>query len=313
MTKPKISIIIPVYNVEKYLRECLDSCINQTLENIEIICVDDCSTDDSYKILEEYQSKDPRIEIFKQKQNNRQGAARNKGLEIATGEYIWFVDSDDYIDTKACQILYDAIRDFNVDILCFSAIQFIKKEEDRIFSYPQYFQGVQINKIYHPKTNWREIHFSNLNVSPCTYLTKRSSLQNLRFREDVFFEDTDFTTILLASVNSFCFIPYSAYFRRINLGSTTQTPMSQKKLEDLIKMLQSLDDFVKKNKISEHHFLYNFLICQIDYIFELCNSVKEIKPNNLDMLMELKIQYRRPKHSLKRFTRKMLNKLLGDF
>ncbi len=313
MTEPKISIIIPVYNTEKFLKECLDSCTNQTVKDIEIICVDDCSADNSYKILEEYQQKDSRIRIFKQEKNKKQGAARNRGLGIATGEYIWFVDSDDYIDTNACQILYDSIRDFNVDILCFSAIQFTETEKHQIFSYPQYFQGVQINKIYHPQTNWKEINFSNLNVSPCTYLTKRSSLQNLRFREGVFFEDTDFTPILLASANSFCFIPYSAYFRRINSGSTTQTPMSQKKLEDLIKMLQSLDDFVKKNKISGHHFLYNFLICQIDYIFELCNSVKEIKPNNLDMLMELKIQYRRPKHSLKRFTRKMLNKLLGDF
>ncbi|MBP5592314.1 glycosyltransferase family 2 protein [bacterium] len=310
MSKPKISIIIPVYNVEEYLAECLDSCVNQTLRDIEIICVDDCSSDSSYKILEGYRDKDPRIRIFRQEQNRKQGAARNRGLKIATGEYVWFVDSDDYIDTKACQILYDAIKDFNVDILCFSAIQFTK---NRIFSYPQHFQGVQINKIYHPKTNWKEINFSNLNVVPWAYLSKKSIIQEFQFRENVFFEDTDFSAILLASVNSFCFIPYSAYFRRINSDSTTQTPMSQKKLEDCIALLNSLDDFVKKNKISEYHFLYKFLTGQIDYIFELCNSIKEIKPNNLDMLMELKIQYRRPKHSLKRFTRKMLNKLLGDF
>jgi len=313
MSEPKISIVIPVYNVEKYLRECLDSCVNQTLENIEIICVDDCSTDNSYKILEEYQSKDPRIKIFKQEQNNRQGAARNKGLELAIGEYLWFVDSDDYIDTKACQILYDAIKKFNVDLLCFSAIQFAETNKIRQFSYPHYFQGVQNNKIYYPKTNWREIHFSNLNVSPCTYLIKRSAIQNLRFRENVFFEDTDFTAILLSSVNSFCFIPYSAYFRRINSGSTTQTPMSQKKLEDLIEMLQSLDDFVKKNKINGHHFLHNFLTGQICHILQSCQSANNIKPSNLNMLFDLKTKYRQPKRSIKRLVGKTLEKLLGDF
>ena len=312
MTKPKISIIIPAYNVEKYLRECLDSCINQTLKDIEIICVDDCSTDNSYKILEEYQQKDSRIRIFRQEQNNRQGTARNKGLEIATGEYVWFVDSDDYIDTKACQILYDAIKEFNVDMLCFSAIQFSETNKVRQFSYPQYFQGVQINKIYHPKTNWREIHFSNLNVSPCTYLTKRTIIHNFRFREGVFFEDTDFTPILLSSVDSFCFIPYSAYFRRINSGSTTQTPMSQQKLENLVAVVESLNKFATSNKIKKEHFLSKFLAAQIDYIFELSRSVG-IKSNNLDILSELKTKYQHHKHSLKKLLRKILNKLSGDF
>jgi len=313
MTGPKISIIIPVYNVKIYLRECLDSCVNQTLEDIEIICVDDCSTDNSYEILEEYQQKDSRIKIFKQERNNKQGAARNKGLEVATGEYIWFVDSDDYIDTKACQILYNAIKEFGVDMLCFSATQFTETEKNRTFSYPQYFQGVQINKIYHPKTNWREIKFYNLNVSPCTYLTKRSVVQNFRFREGVFFEDTDFTPILLASANSFIYIPYTAYYRRIHPTSTTQSALSQKRLEDLIEMIRSLDKFTTENKINKQHFLYEFLVCQIDYIFELCQSAADIRPNNLDMLLELKARYRRPKYSIKRFIGKMIKKLVGDF
>ena len=98
MIEPKISIIIPVYNVEKYLRECLDSCINQTLADIEIICVDDCSPDNSIKILEEYQAKDYRIKIFRHEKNKNLGAARNTGIQNAIGEYVWFVDSDDYID-----------------------------------------------------------------------------------------------------------------------------------------------------------------------------------------------------------------------
>ena len=105
MSEPKISIIIPIYNVEKYLRECLDSCTNQTLKDIEIICVDDASPDNSIKILEEYQVKDSRIKIFRHKKNKNLGAARNTGLEHATGEYIWFVDSDDWIEPTMYEVL----------------------------------------------------------------------------------------------------------------------------------------------------------------------------------------------------------------
>ena len=313
MSEPKISIIIPIYNVGKYLRECLDSCVNQTLKDIEFICVDDCSTDDSYKILEEYRQTDSRIKIFRHETNKKQGTARNPGLANAIGEYIWFVDSDDSIDTKACQILYDAIKEFDVDMLCFSATQFTKKDEQQIFSYPQYFQGVQINKIYHPQTNWREIQFSNLNVSPCTYLTKRVVIHNFRFRESVFFEDTDFTPILFYSVDSFCYIPYTAYFRRINPESITQITMSRKKLEDLINMIESLDKFVRENKINKKDFLCKFLITQINHVYELCNSNDSIKPNNFSTLLNLKIKHQQPKYFVKRYIKKVLRKLFGDF
>jgi glycosyltransferase involved in cell wall biosynthesis len=313
MSEPKISIIIPVYNVEIYLRECLDSCVNQTLEDIEIICVDDCSTDNSYEILEEYQLKDSRVRIFQHETNKNLGAARNTGLQNATGEYVWFVDSDDYIDTKACQILYDAIKGFDVDMLCFSDIQFSDISGIRRFSHPDCFQGIQINKIYHPQTDWKEIVFSNLNVSACMYLAKTSVIKNFRFREGVWHEDTDFTPILFSSVDSFCYIPYTAYFRRINPESITQKAISQKRLEDLIDMLGALDKFVTEYKINREHFLYEFLVSQIDYIFELCQSTKNIKPNNIGTLLNLKAKYRRPKHSAKRLIGKMIKKLVGDF
>lgn len=93
---PKVSIIVPVYNVENYLRKCLDSLINQTLKNIEIICINDGSTDNSLSILEEYASKDERIIVINQ-ENAGVSSARNRGLEIATGEYIAFVDADDSV------------------------------------------------------------------------------------------------------------------------------------------------------------------------------------------------------------------------
>ena len=98
----KVSVIIPVYNVEQYLRPCLDSVLNQTLKNIEIICIDDGSTDDSLKILMEYAEKDNRITILKQK-NKGAGVARNYGMSIATGEYFLFLDSDDFFSETLLQ------------------------------------------------------------------------------------------------------------------------------------------------------------------------------------------------------------------
>lgn len=331
---PKISIIIPVYNVEKYLRECLDSCVNQTLEDIEIICVDDASPDNSIKILEEYRQKDSRIKILRHEKNKNLGAARNTGLTNATGEYVWFVDSDDYIDTKACQILYDAIKEFDVDMLCFSALKFVDEDKKRRFIYDEYYhQGVQINKIYHPKTKWEEINFSNLNVTAWAYITKKNVIQKFRFREGVWHEDVDFTPILLASVDSFCYIPYAAYFYRMNQSSIMQTPMSQKRLEDLIKVSETLDEFVTHNKIEKKHFFYKKLVAGIYGISNTIQSIIDmepnIKPSNLNVLTALQKKYSRAlleykkqitppkqsifrKYSLKRFIRKVGKKIRGS-
>ena len=116
MSAPLISVIIPVFNTEKYLKECLNSLINQTLINIEIICINDASTDNSLNILCEYAEKDKRIKVIDLKINKRQGGARNEGLKVAGGEYIGFVDSDDWIDIKMYQRLYKKIIEEKADI-----------------------------------------------------------------------------------------------------------------------------------------------------------------------------------------------------
>ena len=106
----KISICVPVYNVEKYLRECLNSLINQTYKNIEIICVDDGSTDDSLQILKEYSSKDSRIQIIKHEKNKGLFCARKTAVKEAIGEYLLFVDSDDFIEVKTCEHLVRKLK-----------------------------------------------------------------------------------------------------------------------------------------------------------------------------------------------------------
>lgn len=113
----KVSVIIPVYNAEKYLPKCLDSVLNQTLKEIEVICVNDKSPDNCNKILENYAKKDPRILVINHKENKGACAARNSGLNAAKGEYIRFCDADDKIDPKTCEISYKKAKDENADIL----------------------------------------------------------------------------------------------------------------------------------------------------------------------------------------------------
>jgi len=103
MNLPLLTIAVAVYNTEKYLRECLDSVVDQTYRNLEIICVNDCSTDNSLEILEEYATKDKRIKIIINEKNLGLGVTRNVGMEAAHGEYILFIDSDDWLDLTTCE------------------------------------------------------------------------------------------------------------------------------------------------------------------------------------------------------------------
>ena len=116
MNQPKVSVIIPVYNTEKYLRECLDSVVNQTLRDIEIICVDDGSTDASPEILRKYAEKDSRVQVFTQEKSNA-GAARNVGLSKAAGEYLAFLDSDDYYELSMLEHMLACAQERAADVV----------------------------------------------------------------------------------------------------------------------------------------------------------------------------------------------------
>ncbi|GLB58983.1 glycosyltransferase family 2 protein [Cytobacillus sp. NCCP-133] len=119
---PVISIIIPIYNAEKYLRKCLDSLIRQTFTDIEIICVDDESTDNSGRILEEYAKNDHRIVVVSQKNTGASGA-RNTGMKISRGKYIMFVDSDDWLDLETCETAYRIAKDYMADVVMWSYVR----------------------------------------------------------------------------------------------------------------------------------------------------------------------------------------------
>lgn len=149
--KPKISIIVPVYNVEAYLPQCLDSLINQTYGNLEIICVNDGSPDGSGEILREYAVRDARVYIIEQVNQGLSGA-RNTGLKYATGEFIMFVDSDDWIDTRTCEIAIAAAKENDADLVFWSYTrEFQTVSKDRLLYWDD-------GEVFEKKRLQAEIH-----------------------------------------------------------------------------------------------------------------------------------------------------------
>jgi len=120
MSTPKVSVVIPVHNTQNYLNQCLDSLINQTLKDIEIICVDDASTDNSLAVLRDYALKDSRVKVMHNEVSKSALGARKKGVLASSGEYIMFLDSDDYYVSDACELAYNKITEQNVDIVHFT-------------------------------------------------------------------------------------------------------------------------------------------------------------------------------------------------
>ena len=160
---PLVSIIVPVYNTEKYLPICLDSLVNQTFKDIEVICIDDKSKDSSLKILQDYSKKDSRIKIIKNEVNKGLGETRNVGIRNSKGNYISFVDSDDYIDINFIKYFYETVKKYDADIVSTSNIMSINK--DKIIPYKD-------NKVYNLKNNVnRQEGISNLQIENLKYDT----------------------------------------------------------------------------------------------------------------------------------------------
>lgn len=174
-TKPKISVVVPVYKVEQWLKECMDSLVNQTLKEIEIICVDDGSPDNCGKILDEYAEKDSRVKVIHQKNSGVQ-KARNAGLDIATGEYITFADSDDYLELNAYEVAYNYAKKDDVDILQFKYRQFYDGKDDYVnkldlsdspvISLKEYWQLEQSRTVWNKLFKFEIIQNNNIRFIP---------------------------------------------------------------------------------------------------------------------------------------------------
>lgn len=219
----KVSVIIPVYNTEKYLKECLDSIVNQSLEDIEIICIDDGSTDNSLEILREYAENDSRFKIFSQ-ENNGQGSARNYGLDVAKGEYIYFMDSDDFIELNTLSDCYNEANKNNLDFLMFQLINYDESKKslyhDNDYDMPNVGDLVADNVFSYADLNHLIFQVA---VSPVNKLYSKKFLDdiNVRFPEDVIFEDNVFFWNVFLNAKRIKFLKHHYYIRRRHSSSTT--------------------------------------------------------------------------------------------
>lgn len=218
---PLISVIIPVYNVENFLHDCLNSVISQTYTNLEIILVDDGSTDKSGEICDEFAKNDTRIKVLHQK-NSGQAVARNNALDIMQGEYLSFVDSDDIIDENYIQILFDLIKKYNTKISMANYKEFSKNEQ--IQSYKA--ENLQNNdeKLLEPKDIFIGSCVGNgyFMTGVCRILYFKEIFANLRFPAGEIHEDVAIWFEIFNSTQKIATNQKNIYFYRKNPNSTTQ-------------------------------------------------------------------------------------------
>ena len=232
----KISIIVPIYNVESYLEQCLNSIINQTYKNLEIILINDGSTDNSGKICDLYAKKDSRITVI-HKKNGGLSDARNTGLSIATGEYIAFIDSDDFIELNMYQVLYRNAIMYNADIVWCNYYDFSNNSR----SCPNI---ISKNNIYNldsnPETFAKDLlYMYKMDAHVWCRLYKKSLFNSLKFPFNKTFEDIFILLPLLFSAKKIICITDTLYNYRVRNNSIVDICFNHKKKNILIDFIES--------------------------------------------------------------------------
>ncbi len=243
MNKVTLSIIVPVYNVEKYLTRCLDSLVSQTLQNIEIVVVNDGSPDNSQEIIDMYSEKYKCIKTYV-KENGGQSDARNYGLRKATGEYIAFVDSDDYVDSSMFEVMYAKAKAEDYDIV---VCDFEEIYEDYVVR-----GSSRIKNDLHGRDAVRD-HMCDIYPSPWNKIYKRDLIiPNLEFKKGVWAEDVEWMYRLLPFVNSIGVIrkPFYKYIQR--QGSVSR--INDSRIFDYIGNWNGLIDFYKRNNFYDDYY-----------------------------------------------------------
>ena len=263
----KLSIIVPVYNVAEYLERCLNSLINQTLNEIEIICVNDGSTDNSLCILEKFAGLDNRIKIINQKNKGLSGA-RNTGIKLIQGEYFGFLDSDDWVDLDYFEKLYKRAKNCDADI---SLGDFIRKgkfkhkirlklnKEEEFVGDNEKFYGSQ---FYHFPCVWNKIY-------------KTSKFNDLRFIEGMYFEDGPYTIQALHRANKVvtCCNTYLYYF--VNPNSIVKT-LNKKKEQDMYNSSKFILNYIKNNMQIQDKGIYYETFAQKLWRIKLYSNVENL-------------------------------------
>lgn len=256
----KISVIIPVYNCEKFLPVCLDSIIFQTYEDLEIICINDGSKDDSLKVLEEYELKDSRIKVINQK-NQGQSAARNRGIEKATGEYISFIDADDWVSLSLYAKFVKKLKTSgqNIDIFLFNGINFNNKEQgcySTLFFSIKDWNNNQQTDFVHTFNDCMKPFSGNMSICNKIYRTEFLKKNNIKFAENLIFEDQLFfteTSLKAESILIDCEPLY--HYRQQNTSSTMSTLGNN--VFDIFKIINRIEKLLKDtNNYEEYKYAF---------------------------------------------------------
>lgn len=221
-----ISVIVPVYNTELYLSRCIDSIIDQTYKNLEIILVDDGSTDHSGEICDSYAEKDKRIQVI-HKENGGTASARNRGLEIARGEYVGFVDSDDYVAEDMYQTLVEYMQP-DIDIICCGRVCILPRGKEKRYC---------INKaeIFSREEALEElILLRKMSTSVCTSLYRRSLFQDIWFPQGVVNEDVSAQYELYKKARKVCHVGRAKYFNYHRGDSKSNGDFYMKRIDYLL-------------------------------------------------------------------------------
>lgn len=285
MTEIKVSVIVPVYNSVKYINKCVDSLLSQTLEEIEIILVNDASTDKSLDILRDYERQFPeKVKVIDSKINRRQGGARNLGIEVAKGEYIAFLDSDDYVSVQAYQLMYDKAISTASDIVECQYFEVVGNQE-----YKKEYRTEAMDLLTEEKKKYL---FLNPNFGPIwTKIYKRELLidNNLRFVEHAVYEDIVFTPLVMmyAKKVELVNLPLYYYVRHEGTTTTSKKPFSEERYKSaqFFKGQSEVRGFSNQYK---EEYEYNFVhFGYAGLIWPVLNSSVEIKKQYLPIMREI--------------------------
>jgi len=281
MSTPKersiyLSILIPVYNVESYLALCLDSVLAQDVSGIEVICVNDCSTDNSLSILRDYQARySSTLRVIALDENLGLSHARNLLLSQAQGDYIWFVDSDDWIENAAIKTLKPLIQSNSYDVILFDML---REKKAGVLKSVSCFP-VKPNELISSKDTLVKKTFQSKKLFPWLRVFKREVwCASLAYPDGQFFEDVCVTPKLMSLCRTAVYINKPLYFYRDNAQGIMATP-NVKKIQDLSSGLLSLNDFWAQKKYEPSN-----SVCNAFYIFSVYNylgAYKMLEKNNL--------------------------------
>lgn len=297
----KVSIIIPIYNVEDYLRECLESVLSQTLKEFEIIVINDGSTDNSLSILMEYQNQFEHFILVNQT-NKGLSAARNIGLRLAKGEFVYFLDSDDYITSNAMQLCYQEAKINDLDILIFDAKNFSNENLGVV----PFFRPCLPTTVLQGGDFFIDFYSSiDYNAAVCYQFFRRSFLLNndLKFYERIIHEDELFTFESLLMADRVKYVSMPLYYRRIRSGSITTGGVSEEKVLSLILIAREADTFVRNNELKnndllkqsvkkaiENFYYFAYYFCDQDNYQALREELRQEIHSRLSTNIELNMQ-----------------------